>query len=60
MRSFDMWLLTQADNYWKGCEPEVISIDYEPEYGGELVPIYNISCQQCNKKNCEYWQEYNG
>ena len=56
--SFDMWLLTQADEYYSDCEPKVISVDYEPQ-DGELIKNYTMNCHECDNKKCEHWEEFN-
>lgn len=61
MYSYDTYLAQRADKYMDNfCqgEPKVVSAEMEYEPDGNSIS-YTYSCQECENKDCEYWQEYN-
>ena len=57
--SYDNWLLSQADEYMTGCEPQVIESGWEYEGDGEYSEWFVMNCERCTDRACEYWAEYN-
>jgi hypothetical protein len=55
---YDSWLLRQADEYMRDCEPEIIRAEkaYEPD-GYSMEYTYNCEC--CDNTECEHYKEYN-
>ena len=59
MYGYDDYSAEQIDYYMTGCAPKVMGIhrEYEGNDDYSANPIYN--CDECDNRECGYWNEYN-
>jgi len=42
------------------CEPKIVNVYKEYDDFGNYSETYDISCESCDSKDCEYYHLFNG